>query len=68
MPMLEFLNPDSVVPTLRARDKKHVLQELAGHSARRLSGLSDRDIFETARRVYRPVVGGKPLGPQDTTP
>lgn len=60
MPMLEFLNPDSVVSTLRVRDKKHVLQELAAHAARRLPGLSDRDIFETL--LQRERLGSTGIG------
>ena len=33
MPVLEFLDPESVVPSLRARAKKQVLQDLAAQSA-----------------------------------
>lgn len=60
MPMLEFLSPDSVVPSLRARDKKHVLQELAAQAARRLPGLTDRDIFETL--LQRERLGSTGIG------
>ncbi len=60
MPMLEFLNPDSVVSALRVRDKKHVLQELATQAARRLPGLSDRDIFETL--LQRERLGSTGIG------
>ncbi|PJI55114.1 transcriptional regulator, partial [Methylobacterium radiotolerans] len=34
MPVLEFLDPESVVPALRARAKKQVLQDLAAQAAR----------------------------------
>ncbi|MEE7458544.1 PTS IIA-like nitrogen-regulatory protein PtsN [Methylorubrum populi] len=60
MPMLEFLSPDSVVPSLRVRDKKHVLQELAAHAARHLTGLSERDIFETL--LQRERLGSTGIG------
>ena len=47
MPVLDFLDPDSVVPSLRARGKKQVLQDLAAHAVRRLPGLGDRTVFDT---------------------
>ena len=60
MPMLEFLNPDSVVSSLRVRDKKHVLQELAAHAVRRLANLSERDVFETL--LHRERLGSTGIG------
>ncbi|CAO4167320.1 PTS IIA-like nitrogen regulatory protein PtsN [Methylorubrum populi] len=60
MPILEFLNPDAVVSSLRVRDKKHGLQELAAQAARRLDGLSERDIFETL--LQRERLGSTGIG------
>jgi PTS system nitrogen regulatory IIA component len=41
----DFISPDSVVPSLKARSKKQLLQELSGRAAR-LTGLQERDIFD----------------------
>ena len=60
MPILDFLSQDAVVPSLRARDKKHALQELAAHSARHLPDLAERDIFETL--VQRERLGSTGIG------
>ena len=53
MPVLEFLSPDSVVPSLRARAKKTMLQELSGHAARQLPALDEREVFETLMQRER---------------
>lgn len=53
MPVLEFLSPDSVVPSLRARTKKAMLQELSGHAARQLPALDEREVFETLMQRER---------------
>ena len=60
MPMLEFLNPESVVSSLRVRDKKHVLQELAAHAVRHLPHLTERDVFETL--LHRERLGSTGIG------
>jgi PTS system nitrogen regulatory IIA component len=60
MPLLEFLDPDSVVPSLRARSKKQVLQDLAAHAARRLPMLGERAIFETL--LQRERLGSTGIG------
>ncbi|MEX1060683.1 MAG: PTS IIA-like nitrogen regulatory protein PtsN [Methyloceanibacter sp.] len=41
----DFISPDSVVPLLKAKTKKQLLQELSARAAR-LTGLQDRDIFD----------------------
>lgn len=53
MPMLEFLNPDSVVPALRARAKKQILQELSAQAVRRLPALDEQAVFETLAQRER---------------
>ena len=45
MPLLDFLTPDAVAPSLRASSKKHALQELSAQAAR-LTGLEEREIFD----------------------
>jgi len=41
----DFISPDSVLPSLRAKTKKQLLQELSSCAARR-TGLSERVIFD----------------------
>jgi PTS system nitrogen regulatory IIA component len=60
MPMLEFLDPDSVVPSLRARAKKQVLQDLAAQAVRRLPALDARDVYETL--LQRERLGSTGIG------
>lgn len=60
MPILEFLDPDSVVPALRARAKKQVLQELSTQAVRRLPGLDEREVFETL--LQRERLGSTGIG------
>jgi PTS system nitrogen regulatory IIA component len=60
MPVLDFLSPDSVIPGLKARAKKQILQELAAHAARQLPGLDERDIFETL--LQRERLGSTGIG------
>ncbi|MGU3536468.1 PTS IIA-like nitrogen regulatory protein PtsN [Methylobacterium sp. A54F] len=60
MPVLEFLDPDSVVPSLRARAKKQVLQELSAQAVRRLPGLDERAVFETL--LQRERLGSTGIG------
>ena len=40
-----FISPDSVIPSLKAKTKKQLLQELSARASR-LTGLSERDIFD----------------------
>jgi PTS system nitrogen regulatory IIA component len=44
MPVLDFLTPEAVAPSLRATNKKHALQELSAQAAR-LTGIEQREIF-----------------------
>ncbi|KQS74721.1 MULTISPECIES: PTS IIA-like nitrogen regulatory protein PtsN [Methylobacterium] len=60
MPVLEFLDPDSVVPALRARAKKQVLQDLAAQAARRLPALGERPVFDTL--LQRERLGSTGIG------
>ena len=60
MPILEFLTPDAVLPSLRARAKKGVLQDLAAHAARHLTGLDERAVFETL--LQRERLGSTGIG------
>lgn len=46
MDLGDLLSPEGVFPTLRAKSKKQVLQELSVHAAR-LTRLPERDIFDT---------------------
>lgn len=46
MDLGDLISPDGVVPSLKAKSKKQVLQELAAHAAR-LTGLAERDVFDT---------------------
>ena len=60
MSVLEFLSPGSVIPGLRARGKKQVLQELAAQAARQLSALDEREVFETL--LQRERLGSTGIG------
>src|SRR5262245_50289713 len=46
MELGDLITPEAVIPTLRANNKKQVLQELSDKAAG-LTGLHARDIFET---------------------
>ncbi|WP_336488632.1 PTS IIA-like nitrogen regulatory protein PtsN [Methylobacterium nigriterrae] len=60
MSVLEFLDPNSVVPSLRARTKKQVLQDLSSQAARQLPALDDREVFETL--LQRERLGSTGIG------
>jgi PTS system nitrogen regulatory IIA component len=45
MPLLDFLDPQAVLPALRVNGKKQALQELSAHAAK-LTGLNETNIFE----------------------
>jgi len=59
MPLLDFLSPEAVVPTLRANGKKQALQELSAQAAR-LTGLDEREIFDTL--LQRERLGSTGIG------
>lgn len=46
MDLSDLINPQSILPALDAKNKKHALQELSA-SAALITGLSERDIFDT---------------------
>ena len=60
MSVQEFLSPDAVIPNLRARAKKQLLQELGAQAARHLPGLDEREIFETL--LQRERLGSTGIG------
>jgi nitrogen PTS system EIIA component len=60
MSVLEFLDPNSVVPSLRARAKKQVLQELSAQAVRQLPALDEREVFETL--LQRERLGSTGIG------
>jgi PTS system nitrogen regulatory IIA component len=55
----DFISPDSVVPSLKVKTKKQLLQELASRAAR-LTGLPERDIFDVL--LQRERLGSTGLG------
>ncbi len=46
MNLSDLLQPDAVLPSLHAQSKKQVLQEVSATAAR-LTGLSEREVFDT---------------------
>ena len=59
MLLSDFISPDSVVASLRAKSKKQLLQDLSARAAR-LTGLSERDIFDVL--LQRERLGSTGLG------
>src|ERR671912_1333193 len=59
MPLLDFLDPQAVLPALRVSGKKQALQELASQAAR-LTGLPDTAIYEAL--VQRERLGSTGIG------
>lgn len=59
MPLLDFLDPQAVLPALRVGGKKQALQELASHAAR-LTGLTDGAIYEAL--LQRERLGSTGIG------
>jgi nitrogen PTS system EIIA component len=59
MPLLDFLTPEAVVPSLRVGAKKPALQELAAQAAR-LTGLNERVVFEAL--LQRERLGSTGIG------
>ncbi|HLC08401.1 MAG TPA: PTS sugar transporter subunit IIA, partial [Methyloceanibacter sp.] len=45
MDLSDLISPDSIVPSLKAKNKKQLLHELSGRAAR-LTGLEERNIFD----------------------
>ena len=59
MPLLDFLDPQAVLPALRVSGKKQALQELAAHAAR-LTGLPESAIYEAL--LQRERLGSTGIG------
>ena len=59
MLLSDFISPDSVVASLKAKSKKQLLQDLSVRAAR-LTGHSERDIFDVLLRRER--LGSTGLG------
>lgn len=59
MDLGDLIDPESILPSLKATSKKQVLQELAERAAER-SGLAERDIFDTI--VQRERLGSTGVG------
>jgi PTS system nitrogen regulatory IIA component len=59
MHLSDFISPESVLPSLRVKTKKQLLQELASRAARR-TGLPERVIFDVL--LQRERLGSTGLG------
>jgi PTS system nitrogen regulatory IIA component len=59
MLLSDFISPDSVVSSLKAKSKKQLLQVLSARAAR-LTGLQERDIFDVL--LQRERLGSTGLG------
>lgn len=59
MEIVDLLAPEAVLSAVKAQTKKQLLQELAEHAAR-LTGLSERRIFETL--IERERLGSTGMG------
>jgi nitrogen PTS system EIIA component len=55
----DLISPDAVMPSLKARNKKQLLTELSAQAAR-ISGLTERDIFDVL--LQRERLGSTGLG------
>lgn len=65
MPLLDFLDPQAVLPALRVNGKKQALQELASHAARR-TGLTSTAIYEAL--LQRERLGSTGVGDRVAIP
>ena len=59
MDLGDLISPDSVFPSLKVKNKKQLLHELSGRAAR-ITGLEERDIFDTL--LQRERLGSTGLG------
>ncbi len=59
MDLGDLISPEGVVPMLRAKSKKQVLQEVASHAAR-LTDLDERAVFDTL--LQRERLGSTGIG------
>ncbi len=46
MDLGDLITPEGVIPSLKAKSKKQVLQELAGHASE-ITGVDQREVFDT---------------------
>jgi PTS system nitrogen regulatory IIA component len=59
MPLLDFLDPQAVLPALRVNGKKQALQELASHASR-FTGLAENAVYEAL--LQRERLGSTGIG------
>ncbi len=59
MQLADLISPEAVIPSLRAKTKKQLLQELAARAAR-VTGLQERYVFDTL--LQRERLGSTGLG------
>lgn len=59
MDLGDLIRPEGVIGALKGKSKKQVLQELSGHAAK-LTGLPERDIFDTL--LQRERLGSTAVG------
>jgi PTS system nitrogen regulatory IIA component len=59
MRLTDLLSPDAIIPSLKATNKKQVLQELSDRAAR-ISGLSAREVFDAL--LQRERLGSTGIG------
>jgi PTS system nitrogen regulatory IIA component len=59
MHLADLISPEALIPSLRAKTKKQLLQELAARAAR-LTGLQERYVFDTL--LQRERLGSTGLG------
>ncbi|NNM74491.1 PTS IIA-like nitrogen regulatory protein PtsN [Enterovirga aerilata] len=59
MPLLDFLSPEAVAPSLKVNSKKQALQDLATQASR-LLGRDEREIFDTL--LQRERLGSTGIG------
>ncbi|MFC3230426.1 PTS sugar transporter subunit IIA [Marinibaculum pumilum] len=59
MELTDILTPEGVIPSLKAKSKKHALQEISHHAAE-VTGIADRQILETL--LKREKLGSTGIG------
>jgi PTS system nitrogen regulatory IIA component len=59
MPLLDFLSPEAIAPSLKANSKKQALHDLAAQASR-LVGRDEREIFDTL--LQRERLGSTGIG------
>jgi nitrogen PTS system EIIA component len=59
MEITDFVSPDAIIPSMKAKDKKHALHDLA-EAASRQSGIPAREVFDSF--VQRERLGSTGVG------